>query len=81
MFHYTYVLRCKDGKLYIGSSSDLRNRMKIHQNGGVPSTKHRRPVKLVYYEACVSLQLARRRELYFKTGYGRGFLKKRILGP
>src|SRR4029077_20199518 len=43
---YTYVLRCADGKLYIGSASDLRRRVAQHQAGGVQATSYRLPLTL-----------------------------------
>lgn len=79
MFYYTYVLKSqKDGKLYIGFSGNLRERLKAHNKGEVESTKYRRPFKLVYFEGCLSKELAEKREMYFKTGFGRKFLKSRI---
>ncbi|MBI4363421.1 MAG: GIY-YIG nuclease family protein [Candidatus Doudnabacteria bacterium] len=76
---YTYVLRSlKDLKLYIGWTSDLRIRVKKHNDGFVLATKYRRPLELVYYEACLSKEKAIKREKYFKTGFGRRFLKDRI---
>lgn len=76
---YTYVLKSeKDNKLYIGHSDDLRKRILRHNKGLVLSTKHRRPLKLVYYEACLIEDKAIKREKYFKTGFGRNFLKNRI---
>lgn len=52
-FASTYVLLCSDGTLYIGSSIDLRRRLKEHQIANAPSTANRLPVQLVYYEACL----------------------------
>jgi len=76
---YTYVLMSEiDNKLYIGYSNDLKNRYKEHCQGLVESTKYRRPLKLVYYEACLEENKAIKREKYFKTGFGRRFLKQRI---
>ena len=78
-FFFTYVLKSeKDGKLYVGWTNDLENRIKQHNAGKVESTKHRVPMKLVYYEACVSEEKAIKREKYFKMGFGRRFLKDRI---
>lgn len=78
-FYYTYVLKSdQDGKYYVGFTSDLKERLKMHNSGGVNSTKSRRPFKLVYFEACLDKQKAEKREKYFKTGFGRGFLKSRI---
>jgi len=42
----------------------------------VNSTKNRRPLKLIYFEACLSQADDLKREKYFKTYYGRMFLKK-----
>lgn len=76
---YTYVLQSsKDGKLYIGYTDNLLRRCKEHNNGLVKATRSRTPLKLVYYEACLKKEKAIKREKYFKTGYGRKFLKERI---
>jgi len=76
---YTYVLRSKkDGKMYIGYTNNLMARFETHQSGKVRSTAYRRPLILIYYEACRSEQDAIRREKYFKTYYGKMFLKKRL---
>lgn len=78
-FYYTYVLRSnKDGKLYIGSTHNLGERLEAHNQGSVESTKNRRPLELIYYEASTGKQKAEKREKYFKTGFGRKFLKDRI---
>jgi len=77
-FFYTYVLLCADNKHYIGYTDNVVRRLKEHQEGVTASTKPRRPVTLIYYEACRSKTAAMERERYFKTGFGRGFLKKRL---
>ncbi|MFZ2025477.1 MAG: GIY-YIG nuclease family protein [Microgenomates group bacterium] len=77
--YYTYVLKSeKDSKLYIGFCNDLKRRVKEHINGEVESTKSRRPLMLLYYEACLDEKKAVKREKYLKTGFGRKFLKNRI---
>ncbi len=77
--NYTYVLRStKDNKLYIGWTKDLKKRIMDHSEGRVRATKSRRPLVLVYYEACANKQRAIEREKFFKTGFGRRFLKNRI---
>lgn len=76
---YTYVLKSlKDEKLYVGWSIDLKARIKQHYEGSVEATSNRRPLELVYYEACTNKKKAIAREKYFKTGFGRRFLKDRI---
>jgi len=77
--YYTYVLRSiNDGKLYIGYTDDLQRRLRLHKEGKVIATKGRLPISLIYYEACLSEEKAIKREKYFKTGFGKNFLKTRI---
>lgn len=74
--HYVYVLlSLLDQKFYIGRTDDLRRRKQEHDEGKVASTKHRRPLKLLFYEAFASKKDAIRRELYFKTSKGRSSLQ------
>jgi putative endonuclease len=68
----------KDGLLYTGFTDDLRNRIKKHENGFVISTKHRRPLKLIYYEAYLLESDAKRRERYLKGGNGKENLKTQL---
>ena len=76
---YTYVLLSeKDNKLYTGFTEDLKLRLGEHKRGVVISTRERRPLKLVYYEACIDAQDALKREKYFKSGFGRRFLMNRL---
>ena len=78
-FYYVYVLvSLLDGKKYVGYTSDLRKRIKEHNQGKCFSTSYRRPLKLIYYEACLSKEDAQRREKYLKTTGGRKFLAKRL---
>lgn len=76
--YYTYVLRCSDGNLYIGSTNDLRRRIVESQTARVPATASRLPITLEYYEACRSERGARLREKQLKIGFGRAYLKRRL---
>lgn len=78
--HYVYILKSlRDGKLYIGSTNDLRRRFAEHNAGVVPSTKTRRPFELRYYEAYASKRDSRGREFALKKdGKALGQLKRRI---
>ncbi len=69
-FYCVYILRCKDQKLYIGSTKDLKRRLKEHQVGKNKSTTKRLPIELVYFEGHQSKEDAERRERYFKTAKG-----------
>ncbi len=79
MIYYTYVLySLKDEMFYTGYTSDLDQRLNAHNNGEVASTKYRRPLKLIYYEACFNQQDASHREKYLKTTYGKRYIKNRL---
>jgi len=76
---YTYVLQSEiDMNFYVGFTKDLKQRFDKHQKGLVDSTKNRRPLKLVYYEACIDQSDAIKREKHFKTYHGRMFIKRRL---
>ncbi len=77
--YYTYVLQSeKDGNFYTGFTKDLRLRFEEHCKGLVESTKDRRPLVLVYYEACLVQADATKREKYLKTYLGKQFLHNRL---
>jgi len=78
--YYTYIIKSqKDHNLYIGSTNNLRLRIKKHNDGLVCSTKSRRPFNLLYYEAYKSEKDAMKRESNLKLR-SRAFaqLRKRI---
>ncbi len=79
MFYYVYVLKSEiDNMWYTGYTSNLRNRLLMHNEGKVESTKNRRPLKLIYFEGCLIQQDATRREKYLKSGNGKIYLKSRL---
>jgi len=81
IWFYTYVLISqKDGKFYTGVTNNLKRRFEQHNAGLGFSTKHRVPLKLIYFEACLNKDDAYRRERYLKTGMGKRFLKNRFKG-
>ena len=76
---YTYILQSQKNKeLYIGYSSDLKKRLKEHNQGLNFSTKRYIPWGIIYYEACVEESDAKRREKYLKTTQGGRLIKRRI---
>ena len=69
---WVYILRCSDGTLYVGSTSDLDDRVRTHADGrGGSHTAARRPVQLVYHEQFPTLDEARQREQQIKRWSGR----------
>lgn len=63
-----YILECSDNTLYTGVTNDLDNRVFQHNHGAVGAkyTRARRPVKLVYSEACTGKVSAMQREYAIK---------------
>jgi len=73
------VLRSEsDSGLYIGYSFNLKRRLASHEGGDARSTSHRRPWRLIYYEAYLNQDDALGRERYLKSGAGRKFLKSQL---
>lgn len=78
-FYYIYVLRSsKDNNFYVGFSEDLKSRFEQHLKGQVESTRDRRPLEIIYSEACLSKKDALHREKYLKTYLGKLFLRNRL---
>jgi putative endonuclease len=76
---YVYVLRSlKDRMFYVGFTKNLRRRLRDHSKGLVPSTRHRIPLELVYWEGCANQADATRREKYLKSSWGKRYIKARL---
>ena len=78
MYYYVYVLKSEnDGNNYVGYTNDLRERLTLHNEGKVTSTKNRLPLKLIYFEGCLNQQDATKREKYLKSSWGKRCIKSR----
>jgi putative endonuclease len=76
-----YVLKSvTGGSIYIGSSheDDPTIRLQSHNSGRVRSTKFGRPWIVIHYERTDDYTLARKREIFLKTGVGRKWIKKNL---
>ena len=59
----TYILLCANNEYYVGSTSDMEQRLQEHQTGrGADFTKGHLPVKLVYTEEYPTIEEAYKRE-------------------
>jgi len=63
---------------YTGYTKNIIDRFDNHIKGKVESTKNRRPLKLVYWEGCLSQKDATNREKYLKTAWGKRYIKNRL---
>lgn len=71
MKYYFYILRSlKNQKLYIGSTPDLKVRLKSHNNGENKATKPNIPYELIFYSGFKDKTDAINCEQYFKTTAG-----------
>lgn len=67
---FVYILRCADGTLYTGVTTDTERRTKEHNLSdrlGAKYTRVRRPVSLVYREPCENRSGACKREAQIKA--------------
>ena len=64
---YLYILRCGDGTLYTGITTDVEKRLETHRAGkGAKYTRGRLPLELVYREVCGTHSDALKREIAVK---------------
>ena len=77
--HWVYVLRCADGTLYTGYTTDVQRRVAEHDAGeGAKYTRGRTPVELVHTEGYETRSAALSREHEVKSLSRRG--KERLIG-
>src|SRR5256885_14924924 len=75
---FTYILQSEvdPERFYTGLTSNLRERLKRHNDGSVPHTSKWRPWNLKTYIAMSDRQRAAELEKYLKSHSGRAFVKK-----
>ena len=74
--YQVYILKSlKDHRTYTGYAKDARLRLVDHNSGRVDATKNRRPLEIIFTEDLETLEEAKKRELYWKSGAGRRKLR------
>jgi len=76
MFQVYILKSLKDLRTYTGHAKDANVRLVDHNAGRVDATKNRRPLEILFTEDLETLQEAKKRELYWKSGAGRRKLKE-----
>jgi putative endonuclease len=80
--YFVYILKSlKDGKHYIGYTTNIEKRLKEHNSGKTKSIKHRIPFVLIYTEKCPTIKEAKAREKQIKSYKGGQAFKKIIGSP
>ena len=84
MAYHVYVLLNPDGKTYVGQTGHLQRRLAQHNEpefrGTVHTKRYRGPRRLVHCEAYPTRAEAMRRERELKSGKGREWIKRELLG-
>ena len=76
---YVYILESiRDKYYYIGSTNDLRTRLKHHIGGFTPSTKRLGKIKLVFNQYYSTLEEARKIERKLKKLKRKDYIRKII---
>ena len=76
--HYLYILLLSNKQLYTGATEDIKRRYSEHKRGKVKSTRNKRPLKLIHFEAYLLKSDALRREKFLKTTEGKRLLRQQI---
>ncbi len=71
--YYVYFLKStRNEKIYCGSSSkDPKLRLEEHNSGSNKWTKQNGPFVLLYFEEYLCEKDARKREMFYKSGFGK----------
>lgn len=75
---YVYILHLNNHTLYTGQTGDLKRRYNEHKLGRVASTKNKRPLELIFYEAYIKKTDVDRRERFLKTTEGKRLLRQQL---
>jgi len=76
--HYVYILQDAFGRLYIGYSDNLRQRLQNHKYKDVRTTSIYKDPNLIWYCAFIDKKKALNFEKYLKAGSGHAFTKKHL---
>jgi putative endonuclease len=64
---FVYIIKCIDGSLYTGSTTNLEKRFKIHESGkGAKYTRSHKPETIVFFKKYAKKILALRKEREIK---------------
>ncbi|MDP2653230.1 MAG: GIY-YIG nuclease family protein [Candidatus Omnitrophota bacterium] len=75
MYTVYSLISQKDGRIYVGITSDFERRIKEHNAGKTRSTKGFRPWQLLCLQSVESRIAARELEKKWKSGAGKEYLK------
>ena len=79
MSYFVYILQSLiDSTYYIGSTQDLKERLKRHNEGRSKYTKAKRPWQLIYFEEFTKRSYATRREKEIKNRKSRQFIESLV---
>ncbi|MBU1018105.1 GIY-YIG nuclease family protein [Patescibacteria group bacterium] len=78
MKNCVYILLCKNGNYYIGSTHNLYARLEQHWCGLVKTTKNLRPLFLLFFQSFSSIKYARQVEYRLKKFKNKKIIKKII---
>jgi putative endonuclease len=78
---YVYILQSINvpDQVYIGWTTDLRERLAVHNGGRSAHTCKFRPSKIVFYAGFDSKEKAIQFERYLKSGSGTAFRNRHLL--
>ncbi len=77
--YYVYAIKSQvDGRIYIGLSDNVQQRLKAHNAGRSVYTAKHKPWRLVFYSAFELEKTARQFEHYLKSHSGKAFANKHL---
>ena len=81
MTGYLYIIESlKNGQFYIGSSTDVAKRLKMHNSGRVKATRHKRPYTIKFVQKFEDVHVAQKHERRLKNLKRKDYLEKIVAG-
>jgi len=75
--YFVYAIQSKWREIiYVGYTTNLQKRFRMHNLGKIFSTKPYKPYNLIYYEVYQNKNDALEREKFLKSGWGKNYLRR-----
>ena len=75
MFYVYAIKSLARNYIYVGMTDNIERRLLQHNNGENKSTKTYKPFIIIHSESFATRPEARTKEIYFKSGVGKEYLK------
>ncbi len=73
-----YILKCSNGRFYVGSTQNIQTRYAEHATGRVKATRNILPVEIALFHPCATIAEARKLEYRIKQLKSRSIIERMV---